>query len=157
MTSTYTVPARDLEIVPACEGVWHVTCPGDASLARVADLTWEPVARCWILRLAGGPVREWSEPGRGRALGLPRWLELAVLAQVGAWALLAAAHLRDRNGVLLELLSESATALELHRSDVFESNEQGGRIDDPETAEYLAALDRVIAANRAAKAGEASR
>lgn len=157
MTFIYTVPARGLEIVPACEGVWHVSCPGDASLARVATLSWDQDRRHWTLRLAGAPadpgmsgaVREWADSGSDEPGRVPLRIESAVFAQVGAWALLGVRHLVDRETVARACLAELAVRLEAHRADAWESNERDGEIDDPETAAYIAELDRAIATSRA--------
>ena len=156
-TSIYTVPCRELDLVPACAGVWHVSCPGDASLARVARLSWSQLHRRWELIHHGAPAdpampgaaRMWADPGSDQPHQVPRWVESAVFAQVGAWALLGVRQLVDQKTVMQACLAELAVRLEAHRADVWESNEQGGQIDDPETAAYIAELDLAIAISRA--------
>ena len=155
MTPIYTIPCERLRIAKVSEFLWRVECPGDASLARVASLAWDQGLRRWTLRRAdlsansSGVDREWGDPSSNRPRYVPGWVESAVFAQIGAWALRAAVQLLDRETVVQACLAELAVRLEAHRDDAWESNERDGEIDDPETAAYIAELDGAIATSRA--------
>ena len=151
-TSIYTVPCKSLEIVFVRASLWRVSCPGDASLARVATLSWDRDSRHWELCLANAvdelPVaaRKWGADSDSWpcAYAIPEWLERAVLAQVGAWALLAAAHLRDREAALRTLAGDLARQVRADRDAFVECSSVDGRFASDEDAQIADEYNRLL-------------
>ena len=164
MNHRYTVPCEGLRIARVSEFLWCVECPGDASLACVARLAWDQGLRRWTLRRAdlppnsSGVDREWRDPSSNRPQHVPGWVESAVLAQVGAWALLAAAYLLDREKDLSKLAGDLAAQVRNDRDAFVDCTSVEGVIqmsDDLEIAvRYDQLLDRANAILAPAGEGE---
>ena len=177
-TSIYTVPGRGLEIVPGewiatepPERSWRIACPGiDSRQLAVAELRWSQASRHWILRrtlLFGLPCeRAWHDPSCDRPREVPHWLATAAVAQAGAWALLAAAHLLDREKALSKLAGDLAAQVRGDRDAFVEcSADDRGDFDTDADAQEAADYDQLIrraeallalAPSRGEEEGEAS-
>ena len=151
-TSIYTAPSHSLEVVFVRKGFWRVSCPGDASLARVATLSWDEDSRHWELCLASAvaelpaAARKWGADSDSWpcAWGIPPWLHQAVLAQVGAWALLAAAHLRDREAALRTLAGDLARQVRADRDAFVDCSSADGRFGSDEDAQIADEYNRLL-------------
>ena len=156
-TSIYTAPAQGLEIVPgewiATEPPgrsWRIACPGiDSRQLAVAELRWSQASRHWILRrtlLFGLPCeRAWHDPSCDRPREVPHWLATAAVAQAGAWALFAAAHLLDQEKALSKLAGDLAAQVRADRDAFVEcSADDRGDFDTDADAQEAADYDQLI-------------
>lgn len=91
-----------------------------------------------------GGTREWADDARGFPRDVPEWLERAVLAQVGAWALLAAAHLRDREAALRTLAGDLARQVRADRDAFVECSSADGRFESDEDAQIADEYNRLL-------------